>query len=68
MNNPLFNQFNQPNNEISAFVNQVKQFKNTFNGNPQQEVEKLLKSGQMTQQQFNQFAQVANQLMPFFKN
>lgn len=68
MNNPLFNQFNQPNNEISAFVNQVKQFKNTFNGNAQQEVEKLLKSGQMTQQQFNQFAQIANQFMPFFKN
>lgn len=48
--------------------NPMTQFMSAFNHlqqvvkNPRAEVEKLLNSGQMSQQQFNQFSQIANQM------
>lgn len=68
MGNPLFNQFNNQNNGIFDIVNQIQDFQRMFKGNPKQEVERLLSTGQMSQQQFNQFAQIANQLKPFLPN
>ena len=65
MGNPLFNQFGNQNNNMNAFINQIMDFKESFTGNPKQEVEKLLQSGQMSQQQFNQLSQIANQILPF---
>ena len=63
MGNPLFNQFgNNSNNPMSQFMSDFKRLQQTVK-NPQQEVERLLNSGQMSQQQFNQFSQIANQLM-----
>ena len=63
MANPLFGQFgNNQNNPMSQFVSQFKRLQQTIK-DPQKEVENLLKSGQMTQQQFNQLSQMANQLM-----
>ncbi len=63
MANPLFNQFG--NNGIMQFINEVQSFQKTFKGNPQEEVQKLLDSGKLSQAQFNQLAQMANQIMPF---
>lgn len=68
MGNPLFNQFNNQNNGVFDIVNQVQNFQRMFKCDPKQEVEKLLSTGQMSQQQFNQFAQIANQLKPFLPN
>lgn len=65
MGNPLFNQFGNQNNNASDFINQIMDFKKNFTGNAKQEVEKLLQSGQMSQQQFNQLSQIANQILPF---
>ena len=65
MGNPLFNQFGNQNNNMNDFINQIMDFKKNFTGNAKQEVEKLLQSGQMSQQQFNQFSQIANQILPF---
>lgn len=63
MANPLFGQFGgNQNNPMSQFINEFKKLQQTVR-NPQQEVENLLKSGKMTQQQFNQLSQMANQLM-----
>lgn len=63
MANPLFNQFgNMMNNPTAQFMNEFNRIRQTVQ-NPQQEVERLLRSGQMSQQQFNQFAQRANQIM-----
>lgn len=63
MANPLFNQFgNMMNNPAAQFMNEFNRIRQTVK-NPQQEVERLLQSGQMSQQQFNQFAQRANQIM-----
>ena len=65
MGNPLFNQFGNQNNNMSDFINQIMDFKKNFTGDTKQEVEKLLSSGQMSQQQFNQLSQIANQILPF---
>ena len=40
---------------------QFKQFKANFQGDPKAEVEKLLQSGKLTQQQLNQLQQMAKQ-------
>ena len=66
--NSLFNEF-QPNrtNQMGNFLNQFNQFRSTFNGNPEQQVKQLISSGRMSQQQFNQLAQTANQLRQLIK-
>lgn len=64
MANSLFTQFgNQPpNNGLMQIMAQAQELQKTFNGNPKEEVERLLNSGQMSQDQFNKFAQMANQI------
>ena len=62
MPNNLYNLLNGGNN-MTDIVNQINQFRSTFKGDPRQQVESLVKSGQMSQAQFNQYAQTANQIM-----
>ena len=62
MANSLFNRLGNNNNPMSQFMSQFKRLQQTVK-NPQKEVENLLQSGQMSQQQFNQLSQMANQLM-----
>ena len=60
MNNPLFQMMgNQaPNNLVQRF----QQFQQVFRGDPRQQVQQLLNSGKVTQAQYNQAVQMANQL------
>lgn len=68
MAHDLFNQFgNRQNGALSQLIAQVKQMQQSFHGDPRKEVENLLKNGQMTQEQFNQLAQAANQIAPYLK-
>lgn len=64
--NPLFNALNgghQPaNNGFSNFIADFHRLQQTVK-NPRQEVERLLQSGQMSQQTFNSLAQQANQIL-----
>ena len=63
MANPLFNQFgNKQNNPMVEFMNDFNRIKQTIR-DPKQEVQNLLNSGQMSQQDFNRLSQMANQLM-----
>ena len=52
---------------IAELLNQARQLRQTFRGDPRQEVERLLASGQMTQQQFNQYSQIARRLTTFMR-
>ena len=63
----LFNDFNQPTNNMANLLSQFNQFRSTFSGNPEQQVKQLLQSGRMSQEQFSQFAQTANQLRQLLK-
>ena len=67
--NSLFNEFqNQtPINGMGNFLNQFNQFRSMFTGNPEQQVKQLISSGRMSQEQFNQFAQTADQLRKLIK-
>ena len=67
MGNPLFNQFGQgqQQNPIQNIIDEIQNFKQMFKGDPKKEVEKLMQTGQMSQQQFNQLSQMANQILPF---
>ena len=67
MPNALFNALENNNNPFANIIQQAQQLKNTFKGNPKQEVERLIKSGQMSQEQFNQYSQIANQIMQMMK-
>lgn len=70
MANHLYKQYNQPINDngLSQIIEQAKQMRKTFNGNPQQVVQNLLNSGQMSQSQFNQLSQIANQVVQAMGN
>lgn len=64
MANPLFNQYgNMANNPFSQLVRDARQFKQTFKGSPKDEVQRLLNSGAMSQQDFNRYSQIAQQVM-----
>ena len=62
--NPLFNALNggQQTNPMQQLVAEARQLKQTMQ-NPRAEVERLLQTGQMSQDQFNQFAQIAQQIV-----
>ena len=65
MMNPLFNILNggmQPQNPMINMMTQLNQFRQTFQGNPKQQVQQLLNSGRMSQEQFNQLSQMATQI------
>lgn len=71
MNNSLFNTFNQgqpmSQNQFANIINSFNQFRSTFSGNPEQQVKSMIQNGQMSQQQFEEIAQLANQLRPLIK-
>ena len=66
--NSLFKDFNPiPMGDLTNFLNRFNQFSSQFSGNPETRVKQLLQSGQMSQEQFNQFAQTANMLRKLIK-
>ena len=58
MNNPFFGALGGGNG-FMQMMQQFQQFKANFHGDPKAEVEKLLQSGKLNQQQLNQLQQMA---------
>ncbi len=52
----------KPQNPYQDFMKQFEQFKKTINGNPKEQVQQLLNSGKISQQQYNAAVQQANML------
>lgn len=71
MSNPLFNalggRMSQGNGPIQM-IQQFIQFKQNFKGDPKEEVQKMLQSGRISQQQLNQVQQMAGQFQNLLKN
>ena len=67
MRNSLFTAINGNNQQnmtpMQQLIADAKRMKQTFTGNPKEEVQKLLNSGAMSQEDFNRYAQIANQLI-----
>lgn len=71
-NNPFFGalgggQMPGPVSGFAKMVQQFNQFKQTFKGDPKAEVEKLLQSGAMSQQELNQLQSMAKQFGHLFQ-
>ena len=72
MANPLFNVLSGGMPAMSGFMGQFgqmmqqfQQFKANFQGDPKAEVQKLLHSGKMSQEQLNQLQAMAQQFQQF---
>lgn len=63
MANPLYRQFGgQQVNPMQQLVEDARQLKKTMQ-NPRAEVERLLQTGQMSQQKFNELSKIAQQIV-----
>ena len=74
MSNPLFNALGggmpampNPIGQFSQMVQQFQQFRTNFQGDPKAEVQKLLQSGKMSQEQLNQLQAMAKQFQQFLR-
>ena len=54
--NPLYQ------NQVNPMLQMFQQFKANFKGDPREQVQQLLNSGKVSQQQYDQAVQMANQL------
>lgn len=65
--NPLFNALGggQMPGALGNFQQMMQQFKATFQGDPEQEVRKLIASGKISQNQLNQLQQAAQMFQAF---
>ena len=68
MANPIFDQFGRQNNPLEQLAQQARDFRRQFSGNPRQEVERLLQTGAMSQQDFNRYSQIAQQVVQMMGN
>lgn len=70
MVNPFFDALgggNTPVGRLQKMMQQFNQFRSSFQGDPKAEVEKLLQSGRMNQQQLNQLQEMAKQFQGLLK-
>jgi hypothetical protein len=66
MANPLFEALNG--NRMAGMLEQFQQFRKEMEGrNPNEEINRLLQSGKINQQQLNQAQQMAQQMQGMFK-
>ena len=71
MSNPLFNALGggmPQGNGPMQMIQQFMQFKQNFKGDPKTEVQKMLQSGRISQQQLNQVQQMAGRFQNLLKN
>ena len=68
MANNLYNAMGRQNNPFEQIAQQARDFRRQFSGNPRQEVERLLQTGQMSQKTFNELSQVAQQVVQFMND
>ena len=63
MGNPLYQQMGQQLNghNVSGLMQRFQQFQQMFKGDPRQQVQQLLNSGKVSQSQYNQAVQMAQQ-------
>ena len=70
MGNPLFNMLGggMPQNPMNKMIQDYKKVRQEMQGkNPQEEINKMLQSGKLNQNQLNQIQQKAQQMQGLFK-
>ena len=61
MSNPLFGMFGGG-QAVHPLMQKFQQFQQMFKGNPDQQIQQLMNSGRINQQQYNQAVQMARQM------
>jgi hypothetical protein len=61
MSNPLFGMLTGQ-MQMNPMLQKFNQFRQMFKGDPQQQVQQMLNSGKISQAQYNQAVQMANQV------
>ena len=64
--NPLYERFGSQPSQNQSMLQQFNQFASNFRGDPKTKVEELIRSGQMTKEQFNEYSQMATALRKMF--
>ncbi len=69
MNNQIFNAMMQstPIGNVKNLLSQYRQFRKTLQGDPQQKIQEMLNSGQITQEQVNRARNMATQFKGILK-
>ena len=73
MANQLFNMLGGsqklpgPFGNFQQMMGKLNQFRQSFKGDPKQQVQELLNSGKMSQNQYNQLSQMATQIQEMLK-
>ena len=64
MTNPIYQQMGSgmPNNGMTQMIQRFQQFRQAFTGDPRQQVQALLNSGRVSQAQYDQAVQMAQQM------
>ena len=62
MSNPLFSMMQNQAPMNNGIMQRFQQFRQMFRGDPKQEVQQMLSSGRITQDQYNQAVQTAQQM------
>ena len=62
MSNPLFSMMQNQANMNNGIMQRFQQFQQMFRGDPKQQVQQMLSSGRITQDQYNQAVQTAQQM------
>lgn len=72
MANPIYSmlgnntpQMGGPLGNMMQMMQKFNDFKQSFKGDPQQQIQQMLNSGQMSQAQLNQYMQMAKQFQKF---
>lgn len=64
--NPLYNQMQQQ-QPSNGLMQRYQQFRAQFTGDPQQQIQQLLNSGKVSQEQYNKAYQMAQQFQQMMK-
>lgn len=68
MSNPLYQALGGGMNpQFQNLMQRFQQFKSTFQGDPQQEIQKMLQSGRISQEQLNKAQQFAQQFQALMR-
>ena len=73
MANSLYNMLGNPVpsggplGNMMQMIKQFNEFKSSFTGDPQQQLQQMLNSGKISQAQLNQYVQLAKQFQQFVK-
>lgn len=65
--NPMYNHFGNRQQNVNGMVEQIKQFKNAFRGDPNQQLQSMIDSGKIPQNVLNQAQEMAKPIYEAMK-